>query len=43
MKLNFKIWRQDNSKVKGEFKTYPLDNLNADMSILEALDYLNEE
>lgn len=42
MKINFKIWRQNNSKSKGEFKFYPIDHLNEDMSLLEALDHLNE-
>lgn len=42
MKLNFKIWRQDNARAKGEFKSFEVDNLHEDMSILEALDYLNE-
>lgn len=42
MKLNFKIWRQDNARAKGEFKKFEVDNLHEDMSILEALDYLNE-
>lgn len=42
MKVTFKIWRQENPKVKGEFKFYEVDNLTEDMSFLEALDYLNE-
>ncbi|MBY0414545.1 MAG: succinate dehydrogenase/fumarate reductase iron-sulfur subunit [Bdellovibrionales bacterium] len=42
MKLNFKIWRQKNAKSKGEFINYELLDLNEDMSLLEALDYLNE-
>lgn len=42
MKLNFRIWRQDNAKVEGRMKEYEVDNLNEDMSILEALDFLNE-
>ena len=43
MKINFKIWRQSNTKASGEFKTYEVNDLNADMSLLEALDYLNEQ
>lgn len=43
MKLNFKIWRQDHSKAAGHFKNYEVDGLHEDMSLLEALDYLNEE
>ena len=42
MKINFKIWRQKNSQSSGEFKNYELQNLQEDMSLLEALDYLNE-
>ncbi|MBC7465184.1 MAG: succinate dehydrogenase/fumarate reductase iron-sulfur subunit [Bdellovibrio sp.] len=42
MKLTFKIWRQQNSETPGELKTYPVDNLNENMSLLEALDQLNE-
>lgn len=42
MKLNFRIWRQDHSKAEGVMKEYAVDNLNEDMSILEALDFLNE-
>jgi len=43
MKLNFKIWRQDNSQATGEFKNYEISELHEDMSLLEALDYLNED
>jgi len=43
VKVNFKIWRQDNTKSKGEFKDYQVDGINEDMSLLEAIDYLNEK
>lgn len=43
MKLTLKIWRQKNAKDKGEFKTYPIDGVEGDMSFLEMLDILNEE
>lgn len=43
MKLNFKIWRQENVNSVGEFKDYPVADLHEDMSILEALDFLNEK
>jgi len=43
MKVTFKIWRQENPNVKGQFKTYGVDGLTEDMSFLEALDHLNEE
>lgn len=42
MKIIFKIWRQSNALKKGEFKLYKVEDLNVDMSLLEALDYLNE-
>lgn len=43
MKLTLKIWRQKNAEDKGGFKTYPVDNVSADMSFLEMIDVLNEE
>ncbi len=43
MKLTLKIWRQKNTSAKGDFVTYPLDGISADMSFLEMLDVLNEE
>lgn len=42
MKLSFKIWRQQNSRSVGDFKTYELPGLSEEMSLLEALDMLNE-
>lgn len=42
MKINFKIWRQANAKESGEFKEYTMNDLHEDMSLLEALDHLNE-
>ena len=42
MRVTFKIWRQDNQNVKGEFRLYEVDDLTDDMSFLEALDHLNE-
>ncbi|MCV6631629.1 MAG: succinate dehydrogenase/fumarate reductase iron-sulfur subunit [Flavobacteriaceae bacterium] len=43
MKVTFKIWRQENSKTKGELKSYFVDGITEDMSLLEALDHLNEK
>lgn len=43
MKLSFKIWRQENSRAKGGFKIYEVRDLSEDMSLLEALDLLNEQ
>ena len=41
MKIRLKIWRQKNSKAKGEFGTYDLDGVSPEMSFLEMLDFLN--
>jgi len=43
MKLTLKIWRQKNKDSKGEFKVYPIDGIEGDMSFLEMLDILNEQ
>ena len=43
MKIVFRIWRQAGPRSQGALLDYPVDGLNADMSFLEALDYLNEE
>jgi succinate dehydrogenase / fumarate reductase iron-sulfur subunit len=43
MNLTLKIWRQKNSKSKGEVKTYKVSNVSPDSSFLEMLDVLNEE
>jgi succinate dehydrogenase / fumarate reductase iron-sulfur subunit len=41
MNIKLKIWRQENSKVKGKFIDYVLDNVSPGMSFLEMLDALN--
>ena len=41
MKIRLKIWRQKNSKAKGEFVSYELDGVSPEMSFLEMLDALN--
>ena len=43
MKLFLKIWRQNNSKAKGEIVKYEIDEISPDMSFLEMLDVLNEK
>jgi succinate dehydrogenase / fumarate reductase iron-sulfur subunit len=43
MKLILHIWRQKSPAVRGRMVRYEAKNLNADMSMLEALDVLNEE
>ncbi|MFN7115444.1 MAG: succinate dehydrogenase/fumarate reductase iron-sulfur subunit [Saprospiraceae bacterium] len=42
MKLNLKIWRQQNNKDKGRFETYQVE-ANEHMSFLEMLDVLNDD
>src|SRR5437588_789439 len=42
MKLTLKIWRQTGRKDKGKFVSYPVDDVNPEMSMLECLDVLNE-
>ena len=41
MKINLKVWRQPDSKSKGEFQNYQVDNVLEDMSFFEMLDMLN--
>jgi succinate dehydrogenase / fumarate reductase iron-sulfur subunit len=43
MKLVFHIWRQKDTKSAGKMVRYESSNMNPDMSMLEALDVLNEE
>ena len=43
MKFTLKIWRQKDSKSKGKFETYHVDNIPSDASFLEMLDILNDE
>ena len=43
MRVVLNIWRQKNTREKGQFVSYPMDNVNPDMSMLECLDVLNEE
>ena len=43
MKLNLKIWRQENAQSKGRMVPYTLENVSHHMSFLEMLDVLNED
>jgi succinate dehydrogenase / fumarate reductase iron-sulfur subunit len=43
MKFTLKIWRQKNSRSKGSFATYEMDNVSPEMSFLEMLDALNKK
>src|ERR1700761_2898615 len=43
MRVTLKVWRQTRGAGRGKFVTYPMDNANPDMSMLECLDVLNEQ
>jgi succinate dehydrogenase / fumarate reductase iron-sulfur subunit len=43
MKLNLRIWRQENTTEKGRLVNYELDAVTPHMSFLEMLDMLNEK
>jgi succinate dehydrogenase / fumarate reductase iron-sulfur subunit len=42
LSLTLRIWRQQQPGAPGRFETHPLEQLSADLSLLEALDWLNE-
>lgn len=43
MRIYLKVWRQKDSKSKGKFESYVLEQVNQDMSFLEMLDMLNNQ
>jgi succinate dehydrogenase / fumarate reductase iron-sulfur subunit len=43
MRFTLRIWRQKDSNSRGSFVSYPVENVEPDMSLLEVLDRLNEE
>ena len=43
MKLTLRIWRQTTASDLGSYETYLLENVSSDLSLLEALDQLNEQ
>lgn len=43
MNLTLKVWRQKNSKEKGAFETYKVENISSEMSFLEMMDVLNDQ
>lgn len=43
MNLTLKIWRQKDSKAKGQMETYKVTDISEHMSFLEMLDVLNEQ
>lgn len=40
--VTLRVWRQAGPKALGQFKDYPAQNLNSDMSFLEMLDVVND-
>jgi succinate dehydrogenase / fumarate reductase iron-sulfur subunit len=42
MNLTLHVWRQKDSKAKGQFETYKASNVSEHMSFLEMLDVVNE-
>jgi succinate dehydrogenase / fumarate reductase iron-sulfur subunit len=42
MNLKLKVWRQKNSKEKGNFDNYEVSDISSEMSFLEMFDVLNE-
>lgn len=43
MNLTLKIWRQKDAESKGSMQTYPISDIEGDMSFLEMLDVLNTD
>ncbi len=42
MNLTLRVWRQEHAQISGAFVTYPVSDINPDMSFLEMLDVVNE-
>lgn len=42
-KIYVKVWRQNNSKAKGRFETYVVENVSQGSSFLEMMDILNNQ
>ena len=42
MRLKLRVWRQPEGATRGRMVTYPMDDVDEDMSFLEMLDVLNE-
>ena len=42
LSLTLRIWRQEQPGAPGGFETHQVDQVSADLSLLEALDWLNE-
>ena len=41
--IKFKVWRQLNNESKGSYEQFTLEKVSVKISLLEALDQLNEE
>ena len=41
--IKFKVWRQDSNESKGSYEEFSLEKVSIKISLLEALDQLNEE
>ena len=42
MNITLQVWRQDGPGAKGDFETYQVTDVSAEMSFLEMLDLLND-
>ncbi len=42
MKITVRVWRQSNAQAAGRMVSYPVEDVDEDMSFLEMLDVLNE-
>jgi len=43
MNLTLKVWKQKNSREKGQLETYQVKDISSEMSFLEMFDVLNEQ
>ncbi len=43
MRLTIEVWRQDNPEVEGHFETHLVEGAQEEMSLLELIDYLNDQ
>ena len=43
MKLTLRIWRQTSADQPGRYESHQVENVSPDLSLLEALDHLNEQ
>lgn len=43
MKLTIEVWRQESTETYGRFETYEVEGAQEEMSLLELIDYLNDQ